>query len=148
MRPDNGILAGFQCSVEIGHDGDVVGNESGGAKRSLQFRREVDEDNPGAGFARRLLDLREALRRRGIDAGDAAEIENQEARTRLLREQRLDVLVEPIGRAEEQITVQRHALNLPAVLSQQSLLLPSAIERRAVLCTIETELDRVHATGA
>ena len=71
MRPDNGILAGFQCSVEIGHDGDVVGNEPGRAKRSLQFRREVDEDNPCAGFARRLLDLREALRRRGIN-GDAA----------------------------------------------------------------------------
>ena len=37
---------------------------------------------------------------------DPAEIENQEATIRLLREQCLDVLVEPIGRAEEQIALQ------------------------------------------
>ena len=75
MRLEDGILAGFQRSIEVRRDGNVIRNESGGAKRSFQFLREVDENNSCAGIGRRLLDLREALCRRGIDAGDAAEIE-------------------------------------------------------------------------
>ncbi len=46
----------------------------------------------------------------------------------VLPEQRLDVLIQPVGRAEEQIALQGHSLYLPAVFGQKSLLLRSAIK--------------------
>src|ERR1700677_5058953 len=64
------------------------------------------------------------------------------------REQRFDVLIEPIGRSEEQIALQRHTLNLKAVIGQKRLLLRSTIKRRAVFRAVEAELDRVHAAYA
>ena len=96
----------------------------------------------------RLLDLRKTVRRRQIDAGDETEIENQKPAIRLRRQQRLDVLIEPIGRTEEQIALQRHALNLPAVIGQQRQLVRPAVERGAVFRSVEIEFDRVHAACA
>ena len=52
----------FERPIEIGRNNDVVRNKAGIAKHTLQFRRELDENNSGAGFARRLLDLGKALR--------------------------------------------------------------------------------------
>jgi hypothetical protein len=64
MRLDDRLLTGFQRAVEVGRESNVVGNESGVAKRPLQFRREVDENDARPRFGRCLFDLREALRSR------------------------------------------------------------------------------------
>ena len=142
------LLAVFQRAVEIGRDDDVVGNEPRGAKGAFQFRRQIDEHDPRSARGRCLLDLRKTVRRRRIDAGDETEIENQKPAVRLRRQQRLDVLIEPIGRTEEQIALQRHALNLPAVSGQQRQLVRPAIERGAVFRSVEIEFDRVNAACA
>ncbi len=60
----------------------------------------------------------------------------------------LDVLIQPVGRAEEQIALQRHALDLTAVFGQERQLLRAAIERRAVFRAVEGELDRIYAARA
>src|ERR1700692_2974438 len=61
------------------------------------------------------LDLGEAVCRRGIDAGDELEVEDQKPALRAVLQQRLDVLVEPVGRAEEQVALQVQALDLSAM---------------------------------
>ena len=80
---------------------------------------EIDQHDPRAVRGGDLLDLREAVRGRRIDPGHQPEIEHQEAAFRLPRQQRLDVLIEPIGRAEKQIALQGHALDLAAVFGQE-----------------------------
>ena len=97
MRFDDILLAEFERAVDIGCNNDVVGNEPGGAKGAVQFRREIDQHDPRAAGGGRLLDLRETVGRRRIDAGNEAKIENQKTAIRLRRQQRLDVLIEPIG---------------------------------------------------
>ena len=83
-----------------------------------------------------------------IEAGDALEIEDQKVALPLLRQQRLDVLIEPVGGAEEQVALQRHALDFAPVRRQQSKLVRPAIEGRAVFRAVEAELDGVHAADA
>ena len=58
------------------------------------------------------------------------------------------MLIEPIGRAEEQIALQRHALNLPAVIGQERQFVRATIERRAVFRAVEIEFDGVDAARA
>src|SRR5262249_39769725 len=145
---DNRLLARLERTIQIGRHRDIVGNEARAAKRSLQFWRKLDQNDARAGFGRRLLDLCEALRRRRIDAGDPLEVENQEAAIPLLGEQRLDVLIKTIGGSEEQIALQRHALDFPPVRRQERELVRPPIKRRAVFRAVETELDGVHAADA
>ena len=67
---------------------------------------------------------------------------------RAVREQGLDLLVEPIGRAEEQIALQAHALDLVAVRGRILSSSGAAIERGTVLGAVEAEFDGVHPARA
>ena len=118
MGLDDFLLARFQRAVEIGDDRDVVGDEARGAKGAFQFRAEIGQHDAHAVRGGDLLDLRETMGGRRIDPGDEPEIENQKPAVRLPHQQCLDVLIEPIGRAEEQIALQGHALDLAAVFGQ------------------------------
>jgi hypothetical protein len=68
----------------------------------------------------------------GIDAGNQAKVEQEEAGIGPLRKQLLDLLVEAIGRAEEKIALQTHALDLAAVVGKNPQFLRSAVERGTV----------------
>ena len=48
MGVDDALFARLQRPVQIGHDEDVVGNKSRGAKRSFQFAAQIDQYDPGA----------------------------------------------------------------------------------------------------
>ena len=109
----------------------------------LNLARHVHEHELRAALIRRLLDLREAVRGRRVDPGHQPKIEQQETTIRLPRQQRLDVLIQPVGRAEEQIALQAHALQFLAVLCQDRELLRPAIERRVVFGAVEAEFDGV-----
>ena len=89
------------------------------------------------------LDLGEAVGRRGIDAGDQLEVEHQEPAFRMTLQQRLDVLVEPVGRAEEQIALQVQALDLAAMRRQHRLIVARAIQRAAIFRAVETVFDGI-----
>ena len=79
VRFDDRLFARLERTVEIGRHHDIGGNEPRAAKRPLQFRRKLDQNDARAGFGRRLFDLRKTLGRRRIDAGDVLEVEDQEA---------------------------------------------------------------------
>src|ERR1700691_5125460 len=128
MQLDNSLLAGFQRPIEIGCNEDVIGDELRRTKQSFHLRGKIRQHDFGAGVACGLLDLGKTLRRRGIDPGDAAKIENQKPAIRLLSQQGFNVLINAIDRAEEQITLQCRALNLPAMIAQYRLLPRSPIE--------------------
>ena len=98
--------------------------------------------------AARALDLRETVGGGRIDAGDELEVEHQKAAFRMPRQQRLDVLVEPVGRAEEQIALQVQALDLAAMRGQHRLIVARAVQRTAIFRAVETELDGIDARGA
>jgi hypothetical protein len=83
-----------------------------------------------------------------IDAGDELEVEQQVAAFAMAREQRLDVLVETVGRAEEQIALQVEALDLAAMRRQHRLVVTRAVQRAAVFGTVEAELDGIDARRA
>ena len=95
-----------------------------------------------AEVVRAALDLGEAVRRRRIDAGDELEVEQQITALRLLQQQRLDVLIEPVGRAEEQIALQVQALDLAAMGQQHFLVVARAVQRAAILRSVKAEFDR------
>ena len=67
----------------------------------------------------------------------------QIAAFRVSLQPRFDVLVEPVGRTEEQIALQVQALDLSAMGKQDFLIVPRAVERAAVLRAAETEFDRL-----
>ena len=129
-------------------DDAVAGDEARGAERAFELRRQADQDDAGAAFGGGAGDLPEAVGRRGVDPGHAAEIEDQKPAFRPFGKQRLDVLVEPVGGAEEQIALQRHALDFAAVRGEERQFVGTAVERRAQFRTVEAELDRVHPAGA
>lgn len=58
------------------------------------------------------------------------------------------MLVEPVGRAEEDIALQAHTLDLTAIGGENCELLGPSVQRRAIFRAIEAELDRVHPAGA
>jgi hypothetical protein len=117
-------------------------------KRVGELRGEIDEHETGAELIGRLLDLGEAVHGGGVDPGDQSEIEQQEVAVRVGCEQGLDLLIEPVGRAEEQIALQAHTLDLVAVAREDGELVRSAIQRRAILGAVEAELDGIHAARA
>src|ERR1700691_180467 len=101
MRLDDLVLAFLERTVEIGGHADVAAQETDIVESFLQLRSEVDQDQLRRGGVGGLLDLREAMGRRGVDAGDNAEIEHQEAAIGIVREQALDVLIKAICSPEE-----------------------------------------------
>ncbi len=61
----------------------------------------MNEHKLGAQHLGGLLDLRETMDSRGIEAGDKPEIEQQKTAFRPFRQQDFHLFVEPIGGAEE-----------------------------------------------
>ena len=57
------------------------------------------------------------------------------------RQQRLDVLIEPVGGTEEQIALQVEALDLAAMRGKHRLVVARAVERTAILRAVEAEFD-------
>src|SRR5262245_9593166 len=115
MRLDDLLLASFEGPVEVGCNGNIFRYEAGRAEGLFQFGREIDKYYLRLAFGGRLLDLLEAVRGGRINSCDQAKVEYQVATFRVFYQQNLDVLIKPVGRAEEQITLKRHALNFPAV---------------------------------
>ena len=66
----------------------------------------------------------------------------------LAGEERLHLLVEPVGRAEEDIALQAHALDLVAVRREDGELFGPAVERGAIFGAVEAEFDGVDPAGA
>ena len=63
-------------------------------------------------------------------------------------EKRLDVLVKPVGRTEEQVALQVEALDLAAVRGKHRLIVARAVERTAIFRAVKTVLDGIDARGA
>ena len=148
MRGDDLFLAGLERPVEIVGEDHVIGDEFAIAEGLAELGRQIDQHEPGAELVGGPLDLGEAVHRRGIDAGDEAEVEQQEAGLGALGEESLHLLVEPVGRAEEDIALQAHALDLVAVGGEDGELFRSSIERGAIFGPVEAELDGVHPARA
>src|SRR5579862_250697 len=142
------IFTFFQGVIEVSRRTDVTGQKPDVSERFFEFAREVDQHKLYPVGVGHLLDLREAVGSRGINAGDDAKVENQEAAVVVAREQRLDVLIEPVGGTEEKIALQVNALKLVAVRRKQCKIARTAIERRAVFQSAEAELDGVHPACA
>ena len=85
----------------------------------LDLGGKVNEHQLRADLAGRVLDLRKAVHRRGVEAGDQPEIEQQKSAIGVLGEQRLDMPVESMRGAEEQMALQAHALQLAAMPGEQ-----------------------------
>ena len=115
MLRDDLVLAPLQRMIEFGHDADVLRDELARSQRLFRRRRKMHQHQFDAAVLGGALDLRKTVGRRGIDAGDELEVEHQKAAFRMPRQQRLDVLVEPVGRAEEQIALQVQPLDLAAM---------------------------------
>ena len=143
MLRDDLVLAPFQRVIEFGDDGDAFADEVAGAKHLLGRCRQMHQNQLCAEVDRAALDLRKTVGGRGIDAGDELEVEQQIAALRAFLEQPLDVLVEPVGGAEEQIALEIEALDLAAMCQQHVLVVARAVERRAIFGAIETVLDRI-----
>src|SRR5260370_35841755 len=77
-----------------------------------------------------------------MDAGDELEVEDEIAAFGTTLQQRLDVLIEPVGRTEEQIALQVQALDLAAMGQQNLLVAARAIQRAAVFRTVKAVFDR------
>ena len=83
MLRDHLVLAPFERMIEFGDDADFLGDEVAGAQRLLGRGRQMHQHQLDAAIVRGALDLGEAVGRRGIDAGDELEVEQQEAAFRL-----------------------------------------------------------------
>ncbi len=121
MLGDDLVLAPFQRVIEFRHDRDLVRDELARSQGLLGRGRQMHQHQSDAAVMGGPLDLGETVGRRGIDAGDQLEVEHQKAAFRMARQQRLDVLVKPVGRAEEQIALQVQALDLAAMRRQHRL---------------------------
>ena len=140
MRGNDDALAHFERPVEIVPWDDILVDEPAPAKRGLHVRRQIDEHKSGSVLVRGALDLGEAVDRRGIDTGDKAKIEDEEADAGLPRKQRFDPFVETVGRPEEEIALQAHALDLAAMLCEDLQGLGAAVERGAIFGAVKAEL--------
>ena len=101
MGGNDGLLASLERAVEIRGNNDIVGDETSRIECIAELVREIDQHEACANFLGDLLDLSKAVHRRSIDARDQAEIEHEEPAVWLIRKQRLDLLIKPIGGAEE-----------------------------------------------
>src|SRR5262249_19030190 len=99
VRLDNRVLTRFKGGVEIGRHNDVR-NKPGGSEGVFHVARETREYHLCAALVSDLLDLREAECRGRVDSSDEPKIEQQEAAL-LFCKQCIDLLVEPVGRAEK-----------------------------------------------
>src|SRR3984893_16891621 len=133
MRLDDRLLAGLQRVIEARRHNTVSLIESFSMKPPPLLRSEVDQHKPSPGLRGRFLDLREVMHGRGVNAGDQTKIEQQEAALRPARGQRLDLLIEPASRTEEQIALQGYPLKLTAVRCQKRKLDRASIDRAAIV---------------
>jgi hypothetical protein len=83
----------------------------------------IGEHQRGAVAFGDALDLGEAVGGRRIDARHQLEVEDEIAALGMTAQQRLDVQIEPVGRAEEQIALQVKALDFAAMRRQRTLIL-------------------------
>jgi hypothetical protein len=139
---------GLQGVIEIVRQDDVGSNDFAVAERGDELRRQIHEHEAGADIVGGALDLSKAMHGGGIDTGNQAIIKYEEAGIGPLRKQLFDLLVEAIGRAEEEVALQAHALDLAAVVGKNSQFLRSTVERGAVFGALEAEFDGVHPAGA
>jgi len=100
VRPDNRVLTQFKGSVETRRYNDVVRNKTGSTEGIFHVARETREYHACAALVSDLLNLREAEGRGGVDSRDQPKIKQQET-ARLFCKKRLNVSIEPIGRAEK-----------------------------------------------
>src|SRR5262249_47068196 len=100
-----------ECATVHSITSSVVARGDGGATMLSAFTFSTRATLGGA----RLFVRGVTMGSRRIYANYQAEIEKKEAAIRLTREQGFDLFVEPVGRAEEQVALQRHALKLFAV---------------------------------
>ena len=112
MRGDDLLLAELKRPVEVVGEDHVVGDELAIAKGVAELGRQVHQHEARAALVGGALDLDEAVHGGGIDAGDQTKIEQQEAGLRAPGEEFFHLLVETVGRAEEDIALQAHALDL------------------------------------
>jgi hypothetical protein len=91
------VLAPFQRVIEFGDDLHVLRDELARSQDLFGRRRKMDQHQMDAAIMGGALDLGETVRRRGIDTGHELEVEHQKPALRMLLQQRLDVLVEPVG---------------------------------------------------
>src|SRR6476469_5586876 len=148
MSGNDLFFTGLQGVVEIVRQDDAARNELAIAERGAELRRQIHQHQTGADIVGGALDLSEAMHGGGIDAGNQAKVEQEEEGIGPLRKQLLDLLVEAIGRAEEKIALQTHALDLAAVVGKNPQFLRSAIERRTVFGAVEAEFNGVHPARA
>src|SRR6202000_2401768 len=94
------------------------------------------------------LDLGEAVRRRGIDPGDELEVEHQKPALRMLLQQGLDMLVELVGGAEEQVARQVQALYLAAMRFQYGWVVARTVQRAAIFRAVKAVFDGIDARCA
>ena len=122
------FFADLQGVIEIVRQDDVVGNDFAVAERGDKLGRQIHEHEAGADIIGGALDLSKAMHGGGIDACHQTIVEDEEAGIRPLRKQLLDLLIEAIGRAEEEIALQAHALDLAAVVGENPQFLRSTVE--------------------
>src|SRR6516164_5405071 len=132
VRLDDRLLARLQRVIEVRAHDNVFRIESVSMEDTPMLRAEVDQHKPGPCLRRRFLDLRKAVRGRGVNARDQPKIEQQETTLRPARKQRLNLLIETAGRTEEQIALQGHPLKLSAVRCQKRKLHRASIDRAAI----------------
>ena len=121
MFSDDLVLAAFQRVIEFGYDADIATDKAARPQRLFGGRSQMHQQQFDAAIVGAALDLGEAVGGRRIDAGDELEVEHQIAAFRMPLQHRLDVLIEPVGRTEEQVALQVKALDLAAVLGQKRL---------------------------
>src|ERR1700686_877413 len=148
MLRDDLVFAPLQRVIEFRHDRDLRRDEPARSQRLLGGGWQMHQHKPDAEIVGGPLDLVETVGGGGIDAGDELKVEHQEAALGVARDQRLDVLVEPVGRAEEQIALQVEALDLAAMRRQHRLVVARAVQRTAIFRAVETVFDGIDARGA
>src|SRR6202140_5035430 len=148
MLRDDLVFAPLQRVIEFRHDRDLRRDEPARSQRLLGGGWQMHQHKPDAEIVGGPLDLVETVGGGGIDAGDELEVEHQEAALGVARDQRLDVLVEPVGRAEEQIALQVEALDLAPMRRQHRLVVARAVQQTAIFRAVETVFDGIYARGA
>ena len=106
MLRDDFVLAPFERVIQFGDDPHLLRDELARSQDLLGRGRKMHQHQTDAPVLGGALDLGETVCRRGIDSGDELEVEYQKPALRAVLQQRLDVLVEPVGRAEEQVALQ------------------------------------------
>src|SRR6478609_3639539 len=79
MSGNDLFFAGLQGVVEIVRQDDAARNELAIAERGAELRRQIHQHQTGANIVGGTLDLSEAMHGGGMDAGNQAKVEQEEA---------------------------------------------------------------------